>query len=83
MKYNLLDDEIMGNEKGFLKRRSNGLMLSDSDIAILESNGINYLDYHSLEELLFAISDKEDYNSLLEELSIKLGKYNYYNYTNK
>jgi len=85
MEYNLLDDEIMGNEKTFLKRRSNGLMLSDNDITILENNGINYLDYHNLEELIFAISEALDDvdNTDLEELNIKLGEYNYYNYTNK
>ena len=83
--YNLNDDEIMGNEKTFLKRRSNGLMLSDKDIEILNSNGINYLDYHNLEELIFAISEALDEieNDQLEELNIKLGEYNYYNYTNK
>ena len=82
---NLRDDEIMGSEKTFLKRRDNGLMLSDKDIKILENNGINYMDYHSLEELIFAISEAldENENELLEELNIKLGEYNYYNYTNK
>ena len=82
---NLRDDEIMGSEKTFLKRRDNGLMLSDKDIEILENNGINYMNYHSLEELVFAISEAldENENELLEELNIKLGEYNYYNYTNK
>ena len=84
MKYNLPIDEIMGSEKTFLKRRDNGLMLSDKDIDILKSNGINYLDYSSLEELIFAISEalNEQENYELEELNIKLGEYNYYNYTN-
>ena len=85
MKYNLSNDEIMGSEKTFLKRRSNGLMLSDKDIEILESNNINYLNYSNLQELIFAISEllEESDNELLEELNIKLGEYNYYNYTNK
>ena len=85
MEYNLNDDEIMGSEKTFLKRRSNGLMLSDQDINILENNGINYLEYGSLEALIFAISEAldEEENPELEELNIKLGEYNYYNYTNK
>ena len=85
MKYNLNDDEIMGNEKTFLKRRSNGMMLSDNDIKVLEESGLNYLDYKSLEELIFAILEElENIESpQLEELSIKLGEYNYYNYTNK
>lgn len=85
MEYNLSDDEIMGTEKSFLKRRENGLMLSDNDIEILERNNINYLEYSNLEQLIFAISemlDEED-NDELDALNIKLGEYNYYNYTNK
>ena len=75
----------MGSEKTFLKKRENNLLLSDNDIEILKSNNINYLDYSSLEELIFAISEalNESENELLEELSIKLGEYNYYNYTEK
>ena len=85
MEYNLSNDEIMGSEKTFLKKRENNLLLSDNDIEILKSNNINYLDYSSLEELIFAISEalNESENELLEELSIKLGEYNYYNYTEK
>ncbi len=81
----LNDDEIMGTDKSFMKRRKNNLMLSDNDIMILSSNGIDYLRYQSLEELLFAISEVENEteDERLEELSIKLGEYNYYNYTNK
>ena len=46
---------------------------------------INYLEYSSLEALIFAISEAldEEENQELEELNIKLGEYNYYNYTNK
>ena len=43
MDYKLNDDEIMGSEKTFLKRRKNGLMLSDKDIEILNNAHINYL----------------------------------------
>jgi len=85
MEYNLLDDEIMGGEKTFLKRRENGLMLSDNDIEILERNGINYHEANSLENLIFMIEERleEDQNEELDNLNIKLGEYNYYNYTNK
>lgn len=85
MRYNLVDDEIMGNDKTFLKRRENGLMLSDNDIDILKRNGINYLEYNSLQDLIFAISEilEEEEIDELDELNIKLGEYNYYNYTNK
>ena len=85
MEYKLNDDEIMGTDKSFLKRRSNGLMLSDNDISILERSGINYLDYHNLQDLIFAISEvlSEIDDDELDLLNIKLGEYNYYNYTNK
>ncbi len=85
MEYNLNDDEIMGTEKSFLKRRENGLMLSDNDIEILKRNEINYLDYSSLEALIFKIQEclEEVEDDELDNLNIKLGEYNYYNYTNK
>ena len=85
MKINLSDDEIMGTEKSFLKRRENGLMLSDNDIDILKRNDINYLEFSSLEALIFKIQEclDEIEDDELEELNIKLGEYNYYNYTNK
>ncbi len=85
MEFNLNDDEIMGGEKSFLKRRENGLMLSDNDIEILKRNNINYLEANSLESLIFMIEEalEEEENEELDNLNIKLGEYNYYNYTNK
>ena len=85
MKINLPDEEIMGTDKSFLKRRENGLMLSDNDIEVLERNNINYLEYTNLESLIFAITEMldEEENDELDALNIKLGEYNYYNYTNK
>lgn len=80
-----VDNLVKEQETSFLKRRENGLLLSDEDVHILERNGINYLEYANLKSLLFEISsvleDNEDLE--LEELSIKLGEDNYYNYTNK
>lgn len=85
MEYNLDPDEIMGNDKTFLKKRENNLLLSDNDIEILDSNNINYLDFRTLSELIFAITEalEESDDPRLEELSIKLGECNYYNYTEK
>ncbi len=85
MEYNLPDEEIMGTEKSFLKRRENGLMLSDNDIEILKSNGINYLEFSNLASLIFRIEEalEEEENEELENLNMKLGEYNYYNYTEK
>ena len=77
--------KIMASEDDFLKLRENNLMLSDKDIKILEENGLNYLNYKSLSELIFAISQTLLYqeNDSLENLSMKLEEYNYYNYVNK
>ena len=85
MKYNLPDEEIMGTEKSFLKRRKNGLMLSDNDIEILKRNGINYLEFSNLASLIFRIQEalEEEVDEELESLNMKLGEYNYYNYTDK
>ena len=85
MEINLKDEEIMGTDKSFLKRRENGLMLSDNDIEILNRNGINYLEANSLESLIFMIEEalSEEENEELDSLNMKLGEYNYYNYTNK
>lgn len=85
MEINFTDEEIMGTEKSFLKRRENGLMLSDNDIEILKRNGINYLEATNLESLIFMIEEalEEDDDDELDALNIKLGEYNYYNYTEK
>lgn len=79
-------DDLVPKEKAFLKVRENGLLLSDEDIQILEEYEIDYKKFKNLQELLFEITKVlNDYDDayLLEELSIKLGEYNYYNYTNK
>lgn len=85
MEINFTDEEIMGTEKSFLKRRENGLMLSDNDIEILKRNGINYLEATNLESLIFMIEEalEEEDDDELDALNIKLGEYNYYNYTEK
>ena len=81
-----VDDLVNEQKNVFLKKRSNGLLLSDEDIDILKRNGLNYLDYSNIKSLLFAIEEilNEDSDLVdLEELSLRLGEYNYYNYTNK
>lgn len=81
-----VDDLVNEQKNVFLKKRSNGLLLSDEDIDILKRNGLNYLDYSNIKSLLFAIEEilNEDSDIVdLEELSLRLGEYNYYNYTNK
>jgi hypothetical protein len=85
MEINLKDEEIMGTEKSFLKRRENGLMLSDNDVEILNRNNINYLQATNLESLIFMIEEalSEEENEELDILNSRLQEYNYYNYTEK
>ena len=80
-----IEELVKFQETSFLKRRENGLLLSDEDISILKRNGINYLNYNNLKSLLIVIEEVLENEEILEleELSIKLGEYNYYNYTNK
>lgn len=84
---NINIDDVIASDEKFLKKRKNGLLLSDEDIKILELYDIDYLKFQSLESLIFEISQVLDEYSgditALEELNIKLGEYNYYHYTNK
>lgn len=71
----------------FLKKRNNGLLLSDEEIDILNRYQINYQNCTSTEELLFKIEeylndevvDADD----LEHLSSRLAEYRYYYETKK
>ena len=70
----------------FLIKRSNGLLLSNNDVSILERYDIDYNSCKNLSELIYLIEDYlEDSDELidLEELSIKLSEFNYYHNTNK
>ena len=70
----------------FLLKRPNGLLLSNNDVSILEKYNNNYNSCKNLSELIFLIEDYlEDSDELvdLEELSIKLSEFNYYQNTDK
>lgn len=73
--------------KRSLKRRKNGIYLSDEQINILEKYNINYLNYNNINELIFYIEDylNNSYMELedLESVSEALSNFNYYNNTNK
>lgn len=45
--------KLYAEEDDFLIKRSNGLLLSNHDVKVLEDNHIDYLKCHSLEELIF------------------------------
>lgn len=75
-------------ENGMLKRRDNGMMLSDKQVAVLEANNINYNNYRDIKSLIFEIETvlNENYDDSLEdldEISRQLSEISYYNYTNK
>ena len=72
-------------ESNYMKRRSNGLYLSDNQIEVLRKYDINYEKYTNLNSLIFEIEEILNEQELedLEEVSSKLAELNYYNNTNK
>lgn len=75
-------------EGEMLKRRGNGMMLSDKQISVLEKNNIDYMKYNNIKGLIFEIETvlNETYDESLEDLdevSRQLSEISYYNYTNK
>ena len=74
---NIKDDKI--------KKRSNGIMLSNYQIEVLKRNDIDYLKYNNVKELIFYVeeiledNDDEELDKVLNDLSEIV----YYNYTNK
>ena len=75
-------------EEVMLKRRENGMMLSDKQVSVLEFNNINYNNDKDIKSLIFEIESvlNDNYDDSLEELdevSRQLSEISYYNYTNK
>ena len=69
----------------WLLPRENGMLLSDYQVSILKQNGIDYLKYKTIPELLFAaneILDEED-NEELENVIKTIDENNYYQNINK
>ncbi len=80
-------DEIndINYDKNMHVLRKNGLLLSDVQIEILNRNNIDYLKFNNINSLIYEIEKilNDDYNDELENLSIELAEYNYYQNTNK
>ncbi len=82
-------DELLENiniEKSMLKRRDNGLLLSDENIEVLKKYDINFNDCTDLKMLIFKIEDvinNEETDEDLEELSKILSERDYYCNTKK
>lgn len=67
------------------KRRENNFLLNDYQISILQRNGINYLKYSKMRDMLFAIEEilNDNYDDELDIVSAQLAEFLYYNDTNK
>lgn len=77
--------ELSKVESDFLKRRENGLLLSDYQISILNMCDIKYKNHSNLSSLLFEIEEylNNEGNDELEEVSRQLAEIHYYSETNK
>lgn len=77
--------ELSNIENIFMKKRSNGLFLSDYQIDVLQRNHIDYNKHNNSSSLLFEIEEylNEEENDELEEVSRQIAEMHYYNETNK
>lgn len=81
-----IDEILMDIENTKLNKIKNNIYLSNNQINVLKRNNIDYLKYDDLSRLIFDIEEmlNEGYEDMeLEELSIALSEFNYYNNTNK
>ena len=77
--------DLLPDMNSWLIPRENGMLLSDYHVDVLQRNGINYLEYGSIKELLFTINDilDEEENEELENVAKDLDEKNYYKNVNK
>lgn len=68
-----------------LKRRDNGLLLSDYQVSILSRNGIDFKKFGTVRELLFEIENclDDDFDEELDLVGSQISEYIYYNDTKK
>ena len=68
-----------------LKRRKNGIRLSDYQIMVLDRNGFNYLKYGNIHDLLFDIEEElnNNYDGELDLVSSQIAEFIYYSETKK
>ena len=77
--------EYANYDNQLLKRRENNMLLSDYQIDVLKRNGLDYLNYGSIQLLLFDIEEilNEEYEDELDLVSIQLAEFIYYRDTKK
>ena len=64
-----------------LKRRENGLLLSDYQVSVLNRFGILYKNFNSIRDLLFEIENilDDDFDDELDMIGEQLSEFIYYN----
>ena len=77
--------EIANIDNIILKRRKNGMLLSDYQISVLKRNEIEYEKYSTMQTLLFDIEEilNDDYDEELDLISGQLAEFIYYKDTKK
>ena len=77
--------DLLPDMNSWLIPRENGMLLSDYHIDVLQRNGINYLEYGSIKEILFTVNEilEEEENEELENAAKDLDEKNYYKNVNK
>ncbi len=68
-----------------MKHRDNNMLLSDYQITILKQNGIDFMKYTDLKQLLFEIDEVLDieYDEELDNVASQLSELSYYKDTKK
>ena len=77
--------KVSNQQELILKRRDNGLRLSDYQINVLAFNGIDYTRYHNMHDLLFDIDFllQDEYHEELEFVANQIEEILYYSETKK
>lgn len=75
-------NEFLPRNDTWNKKRENGLILTDYQIDVLKRNGIDYMHYGSLKEILFEINEilDEDEDEELECVAREIAEKDYYSH---
>lgn len=88
----MIDEEIkkiadsLDFESGMLQRCSNGLMLTNYEIQVLDKYNIDYNSVSSLKEIIYLVEEMLNEDSSLDDLeniSLTISERDYYMNTNK
>lgn len=74
------DKSFLPKDDSWQKRRANGMLLSDYQVNVLKNNGIDFMKYNNIKEILFDINDilAEEDNDELEQIARELDEKDYY-----